>query len=317
MEPAKRAVVKDIKLEAGMSLDSLVREMHESGGFTAKKLAVGVNILEAMQKDDACKKILSFPSSIMATGTRGVVKELVKNKMVDVIITTCGTVAHDLCQLWKHYYHGDFLLDDAELHRHGVNRLGNVLIPNEAYGELLEGKLQPMFAEMWGTGKTKWSTRELMREVGLRLRGESNCEESVLYWAAKNEIPVYIPGPTDGAFGCQLWMFYQEHRDFVIDLLADEQELSDLMWTAQSLGALMIGGGISKHHTIWWSQFRDGLDYAVYLTSAPEWDGSLSGAPVREAVSWGKVKEDAKYVTIEGDATINLPLMIGALLERL
>ena len=75
----------------------------------------------------------------------------------------------------------------------------------------------------------------------------------------------------------------------------------------------MIGGGISKHHVIWWNQFRNGLDYAVQVTTAPEWDGSLSGARVREAVSWGKVKPEARRVTVEGDATVLLPLLAGAL----
>ena len=79
---------------------------------------------------------------------------------------------------------------------------------------------------------------------------------------------------------------------------------------SKKLGALMIGGGISKHHTMWWAQFRGGLDYAVYITSAPEWDGSLSGAKLKEAVSWGKVKENATFVTIPGDATVILPLII-------
>src|SRR5438067_6653658 len=80
--------------------------------------------------------------------------------------------------------------------------------------------------------------------------------------------------------------------------------------------ALMIGGGVSKHHTSWWNQFRGGLDYAVYITTAPEWDGSLSGARVREGISWGKVQENAKQVTIEGDATAILPILIAAALGR-
>ena len=76
----------------------------------------------------------------------------------------------------------------------------------------------------------------------------------------------------------------------------------------------MVGGGISKHHTIWWNQFRDGLDYAVQVTTAPEWDGSLSGARVREAVSWGNVRPKARRITVEGDATVLLPLILGPLL---
>ncbi|MCJ7562239.1 MAG: deoxyhypusine synthase family protein, partial [Thermoplasmata archaeon] len=132
---------------------------------------------------------------------------------------------------------------------------------------------------------------------------------SILYWASRNQIPIYIPGITDGAFGAQLWLFRQQHPDFTVDVLKDEQELSDIVFTSKKAGALMIGGGISKHHVIWWNQFRGGLDYAVYLTTAEEYDGSLSGARIREAVSWGKVKESAKYVTVEGDATITMPII--------
>ncbi|MFQ5648236.1 MAG: deoxyhypusine synthase family protein, partial [Candidatus Aenigmatarchaeota archaeon] len=68
------------------------------------------------------------------------------------------------------------------------------------------------------------------------------------------------------------------------------------------------------HHTIWWNAMKGGLDYSVYITTAPEWDGSLSGARLREAVSWGKVKEDSKYITVEGDATVLLPLLLGPFL---
>jgi deoxyhypusine synthase len=79
----------------------------------------------------------------------------------------------------------------------------------------------------------------------------------------------------------------------------------------------MLGGGISKHHTIWWNQFRGGLDAALYITTAVEWDGSLSGARTREAVSWGKVKPTARHTTVDGDVTVLFPLMVGAALERL
>ena len=157
----------------------------------------------------------------------------------------------------------------------------------------------------------------LIWEFGKSLKQEKNCEESIIYWSWKNQIPIFVPGITDGAFGSQMWLYYQEHRDFTIDLLKDEQELSDIIFDAKKSGALIIGGGISKHHVIWWAQYRNGLDYAIYITTAMEHDGSLSGARSHEAVSWGKVKENAKHITIEGDATVILPLTISALLERI
>ena len=307
--------VEDISVEEKLTADDLVKQMHKSGGFTAKKLADSVDILEEMAKDKKCVRFLSFPACIIATGTRGVIKELVKNKLVDVVITTCGTLDHDLARTWQDYYHGSFMLDDKELNKKGINRLGNVLVPNESYGIVLEKKLQPIF-ESIGSENQRMSTRDLIWEVGKRLENEEKKENSIIYWAYKNKIPVFVPGITDGAFGFQLFMFWQDHKEFIIDLMKDEEALSDISFNAGKTGALIIGGGISKHHTIWWNQFRGGLDYAVYVTTAPEYDGSLSGARVREAISWGKVKEEARYVTVEGDATVLLPFMISSLFER-
>jgi deoxyhypusine synthase len=305
-----RRKVEDIELPRSKDLAVLVEAMGRGGGFTAKKIAVGVEILRAMFRRPACTTFLAFPAALMATGVRGVLRGLVERKLVDAIITTCGTADHDLARVWKPYYHGDFEMDDVALHRLGVNRLGNVLVPNESYGIVLEKKLQPMLQALWREGRRSLSTKELLWELGRR----SESRESMLWWAWKNRVPVYVPAIFDGALGYQLWSFWQDHKGFSIDQFRDEAELADLVYTAKESGALMIGGGVSKHHTIWWNQFRGGLDRAVYITTAPEWDGSLSGARLREGISWGKVKETAKQVTIEGDATAILPIMIGAAL---
>ncbi len=307
--------VKDIQLKKDITVDKLVRELYESGGFTAKKLAVGVDILETMIKEKDCTVFLSFPACIVSTGTRGVIKELLKRKLVDAVITTCGTLDHDLARVWKNYYHGSFVADDEALHKKGINRLGNIFIPLDCYGAVLEEKMQPILKELYQI-KKKWSTKDLIWEFGKRLESEKNGKDSIMYWAWKNKIPMFVPGITDGAFGSQLWMYYQDHRDFTVDLFSDEQDLSDIVFTSKRMGAFIIGGGISKHHVIWWAQFKDGLDYAVYLTTAVEHDGSLSGARMREAVSWGKLKEKATYVTVDGDATVLLPFMVSSLLGR-
>ncbi|MBD3263089.1 deoxyhypusine synthase [Candidatus Woesearchaeota archaeon] len=325
--------VKDISPDK-LTANELVKQLYESGGFVAKKLATGVNILEKMTKDEKCIKFLSFPACIISTGTRGVIKDLVKNKSVDVLITTCGTLDHDLARIWKPYWHGAFEADDKELHKKGIYRLGNIFIPKESYGEILENKIQPVLKNMY-ENKKELSGKEFIWELGKALENEENKESSIIYWAWKNKIPVFVPGITDGAVGSQLWLFRQKHSDFKIDLLADENDLSNIVFDAQikqsstgprktngfsrakKLGALMLGGGISKHHTIWWAQFGHGLDYAVYITTAVEWDGSLSGAETKEAISWGKIKEQGMHITINGDITILLPLMISALKERL
>ncbi|MEM4810369.1 MAG: deoxyhypusine synthase family protein, partial [Thermofilum sp.] len=107
-----------------------------------------------------------------------------------------------------------------------------------------------------------------------------------------------------------------ELRGIVLDTVADMAKIAEIVYEADCLAGLMLGGGISKHHVIWWAQFRGGLDYAVAVTSAPEWDGSLSGARTREAISWGKIKPSAKHVTVPGDATLLLPIILGAVAKR-
>ena len=307
--------IKDIDLNGDWK--DLAEQMKDSGGFVAKKVGIGVEILESMAKDKECVKFLSFPACLVSTGCRGILKDLIKKKMVDVVITTCGTLDHDLARVWSDYYHGSFDADDKELHKKGINREGNIFIPNESYGIILEEKMQPILQKIYNEGKD-WSTPELVWKFGEAIQNENGAEDSITYWAWKNQIPIFIPGPTDGAWGYQIWMFWQDgHKDFNINLMKDEQEISRIIYDAKKTGAFMLGGGISKHHTIWWNQFRDGLDYAVYATTAPEWDGSLSGAKIKEAISWGKVREDAKFVTIEGDVTVLLPLMIKSLMERI
>lgn len=303
--------VKDYDLHEDLSVDELVKQMKGAWGFTAEKIATGVDILRSMISDKECVKFFSFPACIVATGTRGVLKEMVKRRLVDVVVTTCGTLDHDLARSWRDYYRGSFDLDDGALRKRGMNRLGNVLVPNESYGVIIEEKMQELLQALWEEGRREISSRELCWEMGRRMCSE----DSILYWAAKNEVPVYVPGITDGAVGYQLWLFSQDHK-LKIDVLGDEQELNDLVFDSERTGALVVGGGISKHHVIWWNQFKGGLDYAIYITTAVEWDGSLSGARVREAISWGKVKESAKRVTIEGDATVILPLMIASLLTE-
>ncbi|MDD3792363.1 MAG: deoxyhypusine synthase [Candidatus Bathyarchaeota archaeon] len=308
-----KVAVKDYQFTEKMTVDELVSQMDKAWGFTSGKLATGVNILEDMINSKGCTKFLSFTADIVATGTRGVLKEIVKRKLVDVIITTCGTLDHDVARCWKDYYKGSFVMSDSKLHQEGVNRLGNVLVPNDSYGIIIEEKIQKMLNDLYQEGKHELSSAELSKEIGLRCCNET----SILYWAAKNDIPVFVPGITDGAVGYQLWFFSQDHKDFRINLLKDEGELSNMIFDSKESGALIIGGGISKHHTIWWNQFRDGLDYVVYISTANEWDGSLSGARPREAVSWGKISEKAKRVMVEADATMVMPIITTALIDRL
>jgi deoxyhypusine synthase len=307
-----KEAVKDYDFSKELTADELVTQMENAWGFTAGKLGVAVNIMHAMIQAKDCVKFLSFTGNLVATGTRGVFRELVKRKLVDLVITTCGTIDHDLARCWRDYYRGSFVMNDSRLHEEGVNRLGNVLVPNDSYGTIIEKKIQGLLSELYTEGRKELSASEFVREIGLRICNET----SILYWAAKNNVPIFVPGITDGAVGYQTWLFSQDHN-FKLNLLKDSGQLNDIVFDAKKSGALIVGGGISKHHTIWWNQFKDGLDYVVYVSTADEWDGSLSGARPREAVSWGKISEKARRIMVEGDASVILPVMAGSLFARL
>jgi len=305
-------IVRDISIKNDDDIQSIFKQLSTSGGFESRNLADGLEILSTMINDKDCVKFLSFVAAITSTGLRGIIVDMFKNKMFDVAITTCGALDHDIARYFSNYLEGSFTLDDAELLEKNMHRLGNVLVPMESYGPIIEEKMQMFLEAAYKSGKKEMSTADITRMIG-----ENLGEGSFLYWAYKNNIPVIVPGIVDGAVGSQIWLFTQKHSDFKLNVVADSEILSSLVFKAKKSGALMLGGGISKHHTLWWNQYRDGLDYAVYITTAQEFDGSLSGALVREAISWGKVTQNAKQTTIHAEITTILPFLYSALLGRI
>jgi deoxyhypusine synthase len=304
--------VKDYAITEKTNIEEIFDQMSKSGGFESRNVADGVEILHTMISDKECLKFLSFVGAIISTGMRGIIKDMVQKKWFDVIITTCGALDHDIARHFSNYKEGSFTMDDSQLADQNIHRLGNVLVPMESYGPLIEEKMQEILEEAYKQGKKKMSTTDITKEIGKRLG-----EDSFLFWAQKNNIPVIVPGIMDGAVGSQIWMFSQKHSDFALNMTDDADTLSGLVFKAAKSGALMLGGGISKHHTLWWNQYREGLDYAVYVTTAQEFDGSLSGALVREAISWGKVTQDAKQTTIHAEITTILPFVYRALLAKI
>ena len=302
--------VKDLELDSVLTVKDLVLQFKNIGGFMASKVYQSVEIIEKMLKDSECTIFLSFTANLIATGLRSIFAEIIKKRFIDAIITTGGSIDHDIARSFGGaYYVGDFNYDDIFLKELNIHRLGSVLIPFENYGEIIEKKVHQVLKELV-LEKNEWSPSELLKEFGKRI----NDRNSLLRAAYKAGIPIFSPGLLDSAFGTAIYTFNQKQRfknkeKIHLNFLRDMEKISEIVFSSEKLGGVIIGGGISKHHVIWWAQFRGGLDYVVYITTAVEWDGSLSGARPREAVSWGKVKPAALQTTIYGDATIVLPLI--------
>jgi len=136
-------------------------------------------------------------------------------------------------------------------------------------------------------------------------------ENSFLYWAYKNSIPVYSPGIIDGTIGNIAYYFRKTHPDFVIDVVADHLKIVDYVINTEKTGAIILGGGTAKHYVLNANIFKEGLDYAVYISTATEYDASDSGGNQEEAISWSKIKPNAPRVKVYCDASIAFPLLVA------
>lgn len=302
--------VQDLKWKKGMKVSELVNDMSQVG-FQSIELSKGVDTVIKMKKNGA-KIFLTFTSNMATSGLRGFFAQLITLKIPNVIVTTVGGLEEDIMKSsGEKFIIGDFNSDDIELYEKGINRVGNIYITSETYCKF-EDAIQPILQKLYEK-KPRWAVSEMLREIGLML----NDDSSILYQAAKNDVPIFCPAITDGALGFHLFMFQQKHPDFVIDVVKDFQNILFSVTQDDKKGLISLGGSVSKHHAILAGLLNGGIDYAVYMTTARYSSGSMSGATTNEAKSWGKVKDDSDVVTVIGDVTITFPLMMIPVLDKL
>lgn len=304
------AYVKDFKWEKGITVTDLVTQ-YGNVGFQSVELKKASDVFVKMKKNNA-KIFLTFTSNMVTSGLRGFFAQLVQVGMADVIVTTVGGIEEDIMKAkGEQFAIGNFNTDDVELHEQGINRVGNLFINNESYMNF-ENRMKPILTKLYEQ-KPRWTVSELLREIGLLL----DDENSILYQAAKNNIPIFCPAITDGAFGFHLYLFQQNHKDFVVDVVKDFGNILLSTSHDEKKAIIALGGSISKHHAILCTLLNGGAEYAVYMTTAHKTSGSMSGATTNEAKSWGKVKEESDIATVIGDVTIMFPLAMIKALEEL
>ena len=282
-------------------------DAYKSTGFQASHLGKAIEIAKKMRRDNVTI-FLGFTSNMISSGVRESILHLVKNRQVHALVTTAGGVEEDFIKTIKHFVLGDFRLDGAMLRSKGINRTGNILVPNDRYVEfekVFQKLLKKLYEEQKSTGKIATPT-EICRRLG-----ELGDETSVLYWAAKHGIPVFCPGITDGAIGHNIFFFKSENPGFMLDVTDDVVKLEDIVLDAPATGAIILGGSLPKHHIMNANMMREGTKYTIYINTAIEGDGSDSGALPEEAKSWGKAAADSDTVKVECDATIVFPLLVA------
>ncbi len=302
--------VKDFKWKENGSLDAFVTDLG-SVGFQSIELKRATDLIIRMKKNGA-KIFLTFTSNMVTSGLRGFFAQLIKLGIPDIIVTTVGGLEEDIMKATgENFSVGNFSPDDSELYEKGINRVGNIHIPTESYTKF-EDIMGSMLKKMYKK-KNDWTVSELLKECGLLL----NDENSIVYQASKNNVPIFCPAITDGAMGFQLYLFQEKNKDFRVDVIKDFANILFSVSQDDKKGLISLGGSISKHHAILAGLLNGGMDYAIYMTTASHTSGSMSGATTNEAKSWGKVKDDSDVVTVIGDVTITFPLAMCSALDKL
>ncbi len=307
---------KGIKIEGydfnqGVDYDKIL-ESFKSTGMQAKKFHQSVEIIERMIRDKAFI-YLAYTSNMVTSGLREVFRYLVEKKKVNVLVTTAGGIEEDIIKVLGDFVLGDFKLKGDVLRERGVNRAGNILIPNSRYCDF-EDFIMPILKEFFKrqkeTGKVM-TPSELVWKLGECIGEKKRGRESIYYWCWKNKIPVFCPTITDGSLGDMIYFFKSKYPDFKVDVAEDIWKMNNTTLGKNKTGIILLGSGAIKHHVCNANMFRNGADYAVYVNTMQEFDGSDSGALPEEAVSWGKILPSAERVKVHGDAILLFPLIVA------
>ncbi|MHA1345796.1 MAG: deoxyhypusine synthase [Candidatus Heimdallarchaeaceae archaeon] len=309
--------VTPIDLKDKDSITDLIAEFHSSGVFGPGRIAKAVDIYTEMIKQKSTV-FLGIAGALVPGGMRKILTDMIKEGMVDVIVSTGANVTHDLIEAFggKHVRQVPFK-SDQELREKSFDRIYDAFVADESFVKL-EENLQPMFKEIWDNNKDETntlviSTCKLMELIGERLEDEG----SFIKAAYDNKVPIYIPALADCVVGLQLWMFSQFNRT-LIDDMDDLGSIQRLAWDSEKAGAFFLGGGVPKNY-IFQSRLMSpkSFDYAIQITMDRVETGGLSGASLEEAISWGKVDSKSKMINVVSDITIALPLIFKATLNNL
>lgn len=298
----------------GMAVEEINKMIKKKNEPLPEEVLEEINLNPVQRDMTSCTIFLGYTSNLISSGVRESIRYLVQHNMVDVLVTTAGGIEEDFIKCLAPTYLGDFSLKGRELRDKGINRIGNLLVPNDNYCKF-EDWIIPIFDKMLQEQKEQgivWTPSKMIARLGK----EIDNPDSVYYWAYKNNIPVFSPGLTDGSIGDMLYFHSYKNPGLILDIVEDIRRMNSQAVYAQNTGMIILGGGLVKHHICNANLMRNGANFAVFVNTAQEFDGSDSGARPDEAISWGKIRKDATPVKVYADATLVFPLLVAETFAR-
>ena len=304
--------VKHIRLNNKLTVGALVSEMNECGVLGAGNIGKAAEIVTEMFGDKDYTVFLTLAGPLVPGGMRQIIRDLIDREYVNAVVTTGANMVHDMVEtLGCRHWIGSFLAEDEELKDKDIGRIGDIFIEQKAF-KGLEEWIYETLESIPEAKRERISTTELLFEIGKRITDP----ESILATAAKKKVPIISPGLVDSIAGFHMWMYGQDQK-LRLDPLLDTHTIVDIVYEAKKVGMIILGGGWPKHYALFANTFREGVDRAIQITMDRPEPGGLSGATLKEAISWGKVKPEGKEVTVICDVTIAFPLIVASALEAL
>ncbi|TKJ22792.1 MAG: deoxyhypusine synthase [Promethearchaeota archaeon Loki_b31] len=291
--------VNQFKINENDDIVDLIQSLKDTG-FNAKRLALACEIYKEMIEDKKCIKFFGLAGALVPAGMQRVIHDFVEEGFIDILVTTGASLTHDIAEtLGYHHLQGEVKIDDYELHKQDLNRIYDVYLPNNVYEGIED------YVSNLDIPDENMPVSSFLKFLGDQL---PDNESSILKICAKKNVPIFCPAFTDSGLALQIGF---HHQNLNLNHFKDMLKMVDLAWDAKQAGVCIIGGGVPKNFIMQSLQFcPNSAKYAIQITMDRPEQGGLSGATFQEAISWGKVSQEAKYSTVISDATISLPLML-------
>jgi deoxyhypusine synthase len=327
--------LEPLDLNRVRSVDDLVRAMGKTA-FTGRQIGEAADVLEAMARDKDCFVVMTLAGAMTVAKQGLIISELIDRGIVNAVVSTGALMAHGLVEATgrSHFrYNPD--VPDTELYEQGYNRVYDTLEPEQNLDDVEE--VMSEILEGWDHNEIVCSYK-LNHAIGEHLAKRAKDQRGILRSAYEKGVPVFVPAFTDSELGLDVALNNRlrestgRHK-LRFDPFEDLEHFAATLLRQTRLGIFTIGGGVPRN---WSQQFGPFLElrhrrlgeklplkryhYGVRICPEPVYWGGLSGSPYSEAISWGKFvppAEGGKFGEVFLDATVGLPLIVGAVLERL
>jgi deoxyhypusine synthase len=311
--------VRHLDLKGVRSLFDLVQAFQHTS-FQSRNVFKCFEVFQKMLEDPECVVFLGLSGAMIPGGMRQVISDMIRMRLVDVIVSTGANIFHDVFESFGYrHYVGSEEGDDDALRRHRIVRVYDALMDDHEINQVIHllSKIPKELKER------VVSSRRYLEILGNQLKDEG----SILRTASQFGIPVFVPALSDSSIGIGLTFLHARRKNppdrLIVDQIRDNYEIAQLKRSASTTGAIYVGGGVPKNYIQQLGPVSEllfnkesGHRYAFQITTDdPKW-GGLSGCTFEEAKSWGKIEKESSYAAVYMDATIALPLLVGAILQE-